>query len=170
MARRYERDEFISAAFEAVQNLCGETGGSFDLLVNAGIASAPGISVREIYTAILDINVASIAVIMDTTPQNSQHALGGHIINVSSIRGSLLMNTENKVPPSQSIPYSVSKAALNLLTVDYARNWKGKVRINAISPGHCATSLNGFRGTKNVKDGAKVARCWNSGIILIRGT
>ena len=153
-------DDSIAAARNSIENLCCETEGSFDLLVNnAGIATGLSSSVRENYTMILDTNVASIAVMMDTfipLLQQSQHKLGGHIINVSSTRGSLILNAENKLPPSQSIPYSVSKAALNLLTVDYARNFKGKVRINAINPGHVATALNGYTGRKSVKDGAKV--------------
>lgn len=56
---------------------------------------------------------------------------------------------------SQSID-SVSKAALNLLTVDYARNREGKVTINAISPGDRKTPLNGSQKTKCAKDSAKV--------------
>lgn len=50
---------------------------------------------------------------------------------------------------------SVSEAALNLLMVDYARNWRGKVTINAISPSDCKTPLNGSQETKYAKDGAK---------------
>jgi NAD(P)-dependent dehydrogenase (short-subunit alcohol dehydrogenase family) len=153
-------DDSIAAARNSIQKLCGETGGSFDLLVNnAGIATSSCCSVRENYATVLDTNVASIAVMMDTfipLLQQSQHKLGGHIINVSSARGSLILNAEDKLPPSRSIPYSVLKAALNLLTVDYARNFKGKVRINAINPGHVATALNGYTGRKSVKDGAKV--------------
>ena len=155
-------DKSINDALKKVEDLCRTSGGSFDLLVNnAGIGRAPGEgkSVREQYAAVLDTNVSSVAVMMDTfipLLQKSTHKLGGHIINVSSTRGSLLLNVQNKVPPSRSIPYSVSKAALNLLTVDYARNWKGKVRINAICPGHCASNLNGYSGHKTIEEGAQV--------------
>jgi NAD(P)-dependent dehydrogenase (short-subunit alcohol dehydrogenase family) len=153
-------DESIAAARDAVEKLCHDNQGSFDLLVNnAGIAGDPSKSVRENYAMVLDTNVASVAAMMDAfipLLQKSKHPLGGQIINVSSRRGSLILNAEGRMPPSQSIPYSVSKAALNLLTIDYARNWKGKVRINAICPGHCATNLNGFKGKKDPQDGAKV--------------
>jgi NAD(P)-dependent dehydrogenase (short-subunit alcohol dehydrogenase family) len=155
-------DKSIAEALKTVENLCRQNNGSFDLLVNnAGIGRAPGEghSVRENYAAVLDTNVVSVAVMMDTfipLLQKSTYKLGGHIINVSSTRGSLLLNAQDKLPPSRSIPYSVSKAALNLLTVDYARNWKGKVRINAICPGRCASNLNGYRGYKTVEQGAQV--------------
>jgi NAD(P)-dependent dehydrogenase (short-subunit alcohol dehydrogenase family) len=153
-------DSSILSAREHIEKLCAMKNGSFDLLVNnAGIAGDSSKSTRENFTMVLDTNVASIAVIMDTfipLLQKSKHELGGQIINVSSTRGSLLLNSQDRLPPSRSIPYSVSKAALNLLTVDYARKYKGEVRINAICPGHCATNLNGFTGKKDVNEGAKV--------------
>jgi NAD(P)-dependent dehydrogenase (short-subunit alcohol dehydrogenase family) len=153
-------DESILAAQVAIEILCRDTGGSFDLLVNnAGIAPSPALPIREQYATTFDTNVASVAIMMDNfipLLEKSQHPLGGHIINVGSTRGSLTLNAEDKLPPSRSFPYSASKAALNLLSLDYARNFKGRVRINTICPGHCATALNGYRGVKSVQDGAKV--------------
>lgn len=53
------------------------------------------------------------------------------------------------------ISYSVSKTALNALTVEYAKA-EPDARFYAASPGHCKTAFNGFRGKRDPLDGAKV--------------
>ena len=49
----------------------------------------------------------------------------------------------------------MSKTALNALTVEYAKV-EPSVRFYAASPGHCKTAFNGYRGTKDPLDGARV--------------
>ena len=153
-------DASITAAAKTVEELVTKKGGSFDLLVNnAGIASTSLESFRDNFNAIMNTNVTSVAIIMDTfVPllQKSTHALGGQIINVTSTRGSLTMTAEGKLPPTRSAPYSVSKAAENLLSLDYSIKYKGSVRINACCPGHCGTQLNGYAGLKTPAEGARV--------------
>lgn len=51
--------------------------------------------------------------------------------------------------------YSVSKTALNALTIEYAKA-EPDVRFYATSPGNCKKAVNGFRGTKDPLDKAKV--------------
>ena len=76
-------------------------------------------------------------------------------INISSSRASLHLSSTGNLPPSRVISYSVSKTALNALTVEYAKA-ESNVAFYAASPGHCKTAFNGFRGTKDPLDGAKV--------------
>lgn len=45
--------------------------------------------------------------------------------------------------------------ALGALAVDYAKT-EPTVALYAASPGHCRTAFNGFRGTKDPLNGAKV--------------
>ncbi len=91
------------------------------------------------------------------------------VINISSGRASLSNAANGKLPPTQVVSYSVSKTALNGLTIelqkaedvlgDEAANaevGKGKVEFFAANPGHCKTAFNGFRGTKDPRDGAEV--------------
>jgi NAD(P)-dependent dehydrogenase (short-subunit alcohol dehydrogenase family) len=61
------------------------------------------------------------------------------------------------MPSTVSVPYSISKTALNAMTVEYSRT-KGNegVLFQCASPGHCKTEFNGWRGTKDPLDGAKV--------------
>lgn len=56
--------------------------------------------------------------------------------------------------------YSVSKTALNALTIEFQKtedaSEHGKARFYAVSPGHLKTAFNNFRGTKDPLDGAEV--------------
>ncbi|MFD8807202.1 SDR family NAD(P)-dependent oxidoreductase [Streptomyces sp. NPDC059597] len=54
-----------------------------------------------------------------------------------------------------SLAYPASKAALNMLTVQYAKAFDG-IRINAADPGFTATDLNHHTGTQSVEEGAEV--------------
>jgi NAD(P)-dependent dehydrogenase (short-subunit alcohol dehydrogenase family) len=49
--------------------------------------------------------------------------------------------------------YPASKAAVSMLTVQYARAYP-ELRINVVDPGPTATDLNGFRGFQSVEQGA----------------
>lgn len=53
------------------------------------------------------------------------------------------------------IDYCVIKAALNMLTLHFQAQNKG-VTFWVVSPGHCKTGFNGFRGTKDPLLGAEV--------------
>lgn len=113
--------------------------------------------VLEAYTSILNTNVTSVALMINAFTSLLRVAKsGGRVINVSSARASLTRSTEGKLPPSVVIPYNVSKTALNMLTVEYSKLLAPEIRVNAVSPGHCKTAFNGYRGTKDPKDGAKV--------------
>lgn len=84
--------------------------------------------------------------------QQFQHKLGH--INVTSAWEALTLNVEDSIPPTRSILYSVE---LNLLMIDYARNWKEKVKVNEIF-GVLQDCFNGFLGTKDVRNCAKMVR------------
>ncbi|MFD7638796.1 short-chain dehydrogenase/reductase SDR, partial [Streptomyces sp. NPDC059873] len=51
--------------------------------------------------------------------------------------------------------YPASKAALNMITVQYAKAFPD-MRINAVEPGYTATDLNGHSGTQTVEEGAEI--------------
>jgi NAD(P)-dependent dehydrogenase (short-subunit alcohol dehydrogenase family) len=77
------------------------------------------------------------------------------IINVSSARASVTLQTTGKLPPTASIPYSISKTALNILTLELSKLHEN-IKFYSVSPGHCRTELNDFTGSKDPLDGAKV--------------
>jgi NAD(P)-dependent dehydrogenase (short-subunit alcohol dehydrogenase family) len=72
----------------------------------------------------------------------------------SSGLGSLAQTTNTESPASQWIvpAYCSSKAALNMLTTQYAKAFPA-MRINAVDPGYTATDLNFNSGTQTVSEG-----------------
>ena len=53
------------------------------------------------------------------------------------------------------IAYPASKAAVNMITVQYAKAFP-ILRINAVEPGYTATDLNHHTGTQTVEKGAEI--------------
>jgi NAD(P)-dependent dehydrogenase (short-subunit alcohol dehydrogenase family) len=78
------------------------------------------------------------------------------IVNVSSGMGSLTVTSDPTRLESSliSLGYATSKAAVNMLTTQYAKALPG-IRINAVDPGYTATDLNSNRGTQTVEEGAE---------------
>jgi NAD(P)-dependent dehydrogenase (short-subunit alcohol dehydrogenase family) len=76
------------------------------------------------------------------------------IVNVSSGMGSLALTHDPDRPESHVIAplYTSSKAALTMLTTQYAKGLKG-IRVNAADPGYTATDLNGHSGPQTVTEG-----------------
>jgi NAD(P)-dependent dehydrogenase (short-subunit alcohol dehydrogenase family) len=79
------------------------------------------------------------------------------VVNVSS---GLALTRELADPAKPThfypdIAYPSSKAAVNMLTVQYAKAYPG-VRINAVDPGFTATDLNHHAGTQTVAEGAEI--------------
>ena len=76
------------------------------------------------------------------------------VVNVSSGVGSLVYASDPAGPAADILllGYRSSKAALNMLTVKWARahpRW----RVNAADPGFTSTDLNAHRGTQTVQEG-----------------
>jgi NAD(P)-dependent dehydrogenase (short-subunit alcohol dehydrogenase family) len=79
------------------------------------------------------------------------------IVNLSSGLASLTMLATPGNPASAypGVAYPASKAAVNMLTVQFAKAFPG-FRINAVEPGFTKTDLNGNTGTQTVEEGAEV--------------
>jgi NAD(P)-dependent dehydrogenase (short-subunit alcohol dehydrogenase family) len=78
------------------------------------------------------------------------------IVMVSSGMGSLAVTTDPERLESGlvSLVYPSSKAALNMVTTQYAKALPGW-KVNAVDPGYTATDLNGHSGHKTVAEGAR---------------
>lgn len=128
------------------------------LINNAAIASNPKPDLsdfREVYTSILDTNITSVALVVSHFLPLLSASVEPRVINVSSARASVALQTSGKLPPTASIPYSISKTGLNILTLELAKLY-GNIRFYCASPGHCRTAFNNYRGKKDPIDGAKV--------------
>ena len=72
----------------------------------------------------------------------------GRVVNVSSGSGSFAEGLEGPAT------YSVSKAALNALTVRLAREARGDVKVNAACPGWVRTRMGGDEAPRSIEVGA----------------
>lgn len=150
-------DESILEAVGSVK----EKYGKLDVLVNnAAVALVPKpdepLSVtRGTWTQMMDTNVASVANVTNAFLPLLKSSTDPKVINISSARASIQLNLDPSFPATISAGYSVSKAALNMLTVDMQK-LNTDVRFYAASPGHCKTALNGFRGARDPAEGGRV--------------
>lgn len=79
------------------------------------------------------------------------------VVNLSSGLASLerMATPGNPASAYPGVAYPASKAAVNMITVQYAKAFPG-MRINAVEPGFTATDLNGRTGTQTVEEGAEI--------------
>jgi NAD(P)-dependent dehydrogenase (short-subunit alcohol dehydrogenase family) len=145
-------DGSVTAAAEVVAN-----GGGVDVLINNA-----GISDR---TPVIDTAAATIAPVFDTNVLGPVRMLQAFnrlldvsscpvVVNVSSAVGSLAYASDPEGPYAELnlLAYPASKAALNMLTIQWAKahpRW----RVNAADPGFTATDFNQHRGTQTVEEG-----------------
>ncbi len=132
--------------------------GRVDVLINnAGIIGAhrPAEEVTGADAAeVFDTNVfGAIRVTHAFLPllERSEHPA---VINVTSGLGSFgRTHDPDRVESTIAAPlYTSSKAALTMLTTQYAKALPG-IRFNAADPGYTATDLNGHSGTQTVTEG-----------------
>jgi len=78
----------------------------------------------------------------------------GRIVNVSSGAGALSEMPENLYAPA----YSISKTALNALTIMFASELRGSnILVNAACPGWVRTDMGGANAPRSVQEGADTA-------------
>lgn len=150
----------VAAAVDTVR----EKYSKLDVLINnAGYAAIPpdpekdAEGYRQAFESVYNINVASVALCMALFLPLLRKSSDGRIINISSGRASMQLLTSGAMPPTVSVPYSISKVALNTLTVEMSRYEENKdVMFQVVGPGHCKTEFNGYRGTRDPMEGATV--------------
>jgi NAD(P)-dependent dehydrogenase (short-subunit alcohol dehydrogenase family) len=132
--------------------------GSIDVLVNnAGIAGPtadPSTLTGADALSVLDVNLAGVVRTTTAFLPLLRRSPDPIIVNVSSGMGSLAFTHDpSRVESSVIAPlYTASKAALTMLTTQYAKALTD-IRINAADPGYTATDLNGHRGHQSVTEG-----------------
>ncbi len=131
-------DNSVAAAFARI-----EADGGLDVLVNnAGVAllALNGPDARTVF----DTNAVGIIRVTEAALPLLRRSTNPVVINLSSALGSFTANHDPERPASQvsAIVYGASKAAVSMLTVQYARAVP-EVKFNAVEPGYTATELGG---------------------------
>ncbi|TWV56045.1 SDR family NAD(P)-dependent oxidoreductase, partial [Streptomyces misionensis] len=158
-ARLVRIDVTDDASVEAAAADVAAHEGAIDVLINnAGVLGRVG-PVEE-YTAadmsaVLDVNVVGVVRVTHAflpLLRKSSHPV---IVNVSSGMGSFgLTQDPDRVESQYSLPlYAASKAAVTMLTTQYARELED-VKVNAADPGQTATDFTGGIG-RGVAEGAE---------------
>ncbi|GAA4602497.1 SDR family oxidoreductase [Actinoallomurus liliacearum] len=152
----------------AAARLISETYGRLDILINnAGItrdrphppAELPVAALREVY----ETNVFGAVAVTNAMLPLLRKSPAPYIGNVSSGLGTVAFLADPEpamLPYANLLAYNSSKAALNAVTLIYANALRDSgITVNALSPGFCATDLNGHRGQLSAEEGgANIAR------------
>ena len=115
-----------------------ETYGGIDFLINNAatnpvygpILQATG----DLFDKVMNVNVKACMLLANKCHPSMQSRGGGSIVNIASVEG---------LKPSSGLGvYSVSKAAVIMLSQSQAREWgKDNIRVNAICPGLIQTKF-----------------------------
>ncbi len=136
--------------------------GKLDLLINnagaSGKADGPPskASLSDVESVMRTNFLGSVAVTQAMLPL-LQQADRAQIINVSSELGCISRQNDPawKYFPVKVLAYCASKAALNMLTMQLAYEFRdANISVNSVNPGYTATDLNGHSGPQTVEEGA----------------
>jgi NAD(P)-dependent dehydrogenase (short-subunit alcohol dehydrogenase family) len=142
--------------------------GRLDLLVNnAGISRDRPHPPTELPVALLretyETNVFGVVAVINAMVPLLRKSSAGYIGNVSSSLGTVASLSDPQSSLWQYanlLAYNSSKAALNAITLIYARTLRADgITVNAVSPGYVATDLNHHSGHLTAEEaGAHIAR------------
>lgn len=127
------------------------TEGRLDLLINnagvyEGAVRAEDVT-GDLAAGIFDVNVFGVVRVLHAFLPLLRSAASPAVVNVGSGLGSFTAVLDPRRNESHhAVPvYAASKAALNMLTVQFARAFPD-IRVNSVEPGFTATDLHGLSG------------------------
>jgi NAD(P)-dependent dehydrogenase (short-subunit alcohol dehydrogenase family) len=151
-------DDSVLAAVRTI-----EADGGLDVLVNnaaieeraqGNAVIGPADVTAEVMRKTFETNVFGAVRVLHAFLPLLQKSPAPVVVNVSSGLGSLTLFAPAPADLYPGVAYPASKAALNMVTVQYAKAFP-HIRINAVDPGFTKTDLNGNTGTQTVAQGAE---------------
>jgi NAD(P)-dependent dehydrogenase (short-subunit alcohol dehydrogenase family) len=132
-----------------------ETFGRVDVLVNNAGLSPLAPSLREtseaLFDKVIDVNFKGPFRLSVLVGERMMAGEGGSIINLSS--------SASFKPEPHFVPYAGAKAAVNAMTVGFAKAFGPKVRVNCIAPGPFLTDVSGaWRDNEAMKNALGLKR------------
>ncbi|MFE4533658.1 SDR family oxidoreductase [Streptomyces scopuliridis] len=149
-------DASVAAAARTI-----EADGGLDVLVNNAGIEGNAVGAVEVTADMLrplfDTNVFGVVRVTHAFLPLLRRSAAPVVVNVSSGLASKTLVSAVGTPTYAypGVAYPASKAALNMVTVQYAKALP-EMRINAVEPGYTATDLNAHRGTQTVEEGAEI--------------
>ena len=146
------------ASVEIALGVIASREGHLDVLVNnAGISTTVAVN-GQVALEVFDTNAIGIIRVTQAALPLLEKSDNPVVVNVSSALGSFwaVTNPERRQFHFPSIIYGSSKAAVSMLTVQYAKALPD-IKFNAVEPGFTATDLTPFSGAgQSVEKGAEV--------------
>ncbi len=156
--RFVQLDVTDDASVTAALGVIAEREGHLDVLVNnAGVSSAAPVGGPEALR-VFDTNAIGVIRVTQAALPLLEKSDNPVVVNVSSALGSFwaVTNPERRQFHYPSIIYGASKAAVSMLTVQYAKAHP-HIKFNAVEPGFTATELTPISGAgQPVEKGAEV--------------
>ncbi|PVE11943.1 SDR family oxidoreductase [Streptomyces scopuliridis] len=149
-------DASVAAAARTI-----EADGGLDVLVNNAGIEGNAVGAVEVTADMLrplfDTNVFGVVRVTHAFLPLLRRSAAPVVVNVSSGLASKTLVSAVGTPTYAypGVAYPASKAALNMVTVQYAKALPD-MRINAVEPGYTATDLNAHSGTQTVEEGAEI--------------
>jgi NAD(P)-dependent dehydrogenase (short-subunit alcohol dehydrogenase family) len=166
-ARAVKLDVDNPSDYAAVAKLIEKDFGRLDILINnAGIfldgrtKNETSTTSQEILRKTFDTNFFAVVGLTQALLPLLRKSLGGRIVNLSSILGSLTLHATPGSPvyEAKTFAYDASKAALNAFTVHLAHELKDtKIKVNSAHPGWVKTEMGGEGAMLEVEVGAQTS-------------
>ena len=156
-ARFVQLDVTDDASVESAMGVIEEREGHLDILVNnagIGLVALNGPDALKVF----DTNTIGVIRVTQAALRLLRKSENPVVVNVSSALGSFwaVTNPERRQFHFPAIIYGASKAAVSMLTLQYAKALPD-IKFNAVEPGHTATHLGGGGGGgRPVEEGAEV--------------
>jgi len=165
-ARFVQLDVTDAASIRQAADWIATEYGHLDVLVNnAGSSTVSrqrlplGETSLEDMRAVYEVNVLGVVAVTNALLPLLRLAPAARIVNVSSEVGSITAQSDPAHPLAQvpaSVQYPSSKAALNMITVMYAKDLKDTpIKVNSANPGFTDTDFNDHRGFRTAVEGAE---------------
>ncbi|MET8452935.1 SDR family NAD(P)-dependent oxidoreductase [Streptomyces sp. NPDC005209] len=161
-ARFVQLDVTEDASVSSALGTIDSSEGRLDILVNNAGVLGHGATDGPTALHAFDTNAVSVVRVTEAALPSLRKSSNPTVVNVSSSAGSFWAVT-NPDRPEFGLPlafYSASKAAVTMLTVQYAKAHLG-IKFNAVEPGTTATDLTAVFGVGRApEESAKVVVRW----------